>query len=180
MNLFWIWAEILVYGYSAAMLAALSFCGRGPGGGWLHTLAGANLAALAALAAWALHTANSEPGAPTAWALVASSFVLGVAGANLCVGLLLAARVSVSYLLFAGSFAFYIFLIFVYVVAIPDMQARANARRLYALLITAVTVLKLLRAWHRQRLAYLGFTALTLLAGVVVIAGRDIARSFSS
>ncbi len=106
--------------------------------------------------------------------------MLGVAGANLCVGLLLAARVSVSYLLFAGSFAFYIFLIFVYVVAIPDMQARANARRLYALLITGVTVLKLLRAWHRQRLAYLGFTALTLLAGVVVIAGRDIARSFSS
>lgn len=180
MNLFWIWAEILVYCYSAAMLTALSFCGRGPGGGWLRTLAGANLGALpalAALVAWALHIAGSDPGAPTAWALVASSFVLGVAGANLCVGLLLAARVSVSYLLFAGSFAFYIFLIFVYVVAIPDMQARANARRLYALLITGVTVLKLLRAWHRQRLAYLGFTALSLLTGVVVIASGTIARS---
>lgn len=182
MNLFWLWAEILVYCYSAAMLTALFFCGRGPGGGWLRTLAGANLAALpalAALVAWALHIAGSDPGAPTAWTLAASGYVLGVAGANLCVGLLLAARVPVSYLLFAGSFVFYILLIFVYVVAIPDVQARANARRLYALLITGVTVLKLLRAWRKQRHAYLGFTALTLLAGIVVVAGGVIARLFS-
>lgn len=174
MTLFWIWAEIIVYGYSAAMLANLSFCGRGPGGGWLRTLTGANLATLPALAV----LVAGDPGAPSACVLAASGFVLGVAGVNLCVGLLLAARVPVSYLLFAGSFVFYLLLIFIYAVAIPDVQARANARRLYALLITGVTVLKLLRAWRKQRHAYLGFTALTLLAGIVVVAGGVIARLF--